>query len=564
MGVAPHFYFAQDELFLIPVEHIDRTGVSAAFADELERRGVPSASREVFDRAMQLLWPALEALAKRRPDTFVPPRATNVFVLREGAPWPPYFRPFEGMSAVVYACDLDPEVSCPEHAAFQLLVSERLGQTRRAGAALREALPFLLSLDDPAAERLAAAARRTRRPDAAPLAALADLLPALRAGARCEGLHELEPLPAGFARVKGTPLALDRALAPNLQAVMKQWDAVAAELSEAHSARQRVSSGAAHASSVLAALVAEPPEVLIVDRAGETVWDPSTPTDTARLGEALRGVGDRPLDSLLRDLRLVSAVTRRFFESVEGARDLAVPTGSLEEAGGVYVHHDRRLIAYALEQPSFAPLAEQAPPYHRLLLAARTIHEWGHLAVDGGVVPVPAARQRAFTAACSALGDTFSRIVNALPRHAADEAELELRELRDEGTRLADLPFSRLEDYRANLLMKRLLPDEVLQAYVRANVRSLAAEPVKMLRKLARYAYEVQYLWLAELDDPWQYVEKSTYFAEEYIGSGLVERRLVEELFARVRSICECYEVDASRVAAPDAAAHDAIRRAFS
>lgn len=562
--VAPRFYFAQPELFMIPVEHIDRTGMSDAFAGELARRGHGPGLRETFDAALRLLWPALERLAKSLPDTFVPPRATNVFVLREGAPWPPYFRPFEGMSAVIYECDLDPERSGPELAALQLLLSERLGQTRRAGAALREALPFLLSLDDAAAERLARAARRSTRPDAAPLAQLAELLPSIRAGARCDGLHSLDPLPEGFARVKGTPLAIERSLAPALQGLMRQFDAVALELTEGHAARQRVRSHDAPEQRLVDSLASDPPEVLVVDRAGSLLWDPREASDTARLCAALSGAGERPLASLLADLRLVAAVTRCFFERVTGARELPVPSDSLEEAGGVYVQQERKLIAYALEQPSFAPLSEEAPPYHRLLLAARTVHEWGHLAVEGGVVPVPPAKRGAFDAACSALGDTFARIVNALPAHASDDAEQELRAMRDEGTRLADLPFSRLEDYRANLLMKRLMPDEVLQAYVRANVRSLAAEPVGMLRKLARYAYEAQYLWLAEVDDPWAYVEKGTYFCEEYIDSGLVSRSLVEELFARVRSICDCYEVDASRVVTPDEAGLDAIRRRLS
>jgi hypothetical protein len=187
-----------------------------------------------------------------------------------------------------------------------------------------------------------------------------------------------------------------------------------------------------------------------------------------------------------------------------------------------------------------------------LLLAARAMHEWGHLAVDGGVVPVPVSKEQEAAGAHAALEHLFSRIVNGMPADAAELADRELRAMRDEGTRLADLPFSRMEDYRANLVSKRLLSDAALQAYVRANVRSLATENVGTLRKLARYAYEAQYLWLADVLDPWRYLMESTYFREEFVDSKLVTEGAARELVEAVGRMCRCYEVDLSRLASSE------------
>ena len=64
---------------------------------------------------------------------------------------------------------------------------------------------------------------------------------------------------------------------------------------------------------------------------------------------------------------------------------------------------------------------------------------------------------------------------------------------------LARKTLARVGDYLANLLCRRLLPAEELQAYVRTNVRHHFGERLGVVSELARYAYEVHYLRLAGL-----------------------------------------------------------------
>ena len=68
------------------------------------------------------------------------------------------------------------------------------------------------------------------------------------------------------------------------------------------------------------------------------------------------------------------------------------------------MHRDRRLLAYNLDEPGIDRLHGPALPYARAMLGARTVHEWAHLAVDAGWVPlaVPAAELAQRVAALAA------------------------------------------------------------------------------------------------------------------------------------------------------------------
>lgn len=544
------FYFAHPELFLIPIEHLSPEGMSDAFAAELDRRAlVPKSFREVFNEAFRRLWGSLAELAGKAPDAFPPPRLINIAVLLNASTMHPYFQPFEGMSAVVYASDFDPATSSVEHAAYQLLIAERLGQTRRASLAAMTGLPYLFFGGEPRSLDFIEGARRALRPDAEASRAVADLLPELRAGALCEGLDFEGSPPEGYGRVKATPLAFRRDFLPSLQAFVKRLDGVAHGVVDAYYEAARARRHAFDPEEeVCRFLREERPRVLVVAKGGETLWDPRTAEATADVREAISGIGERPARSLIEDLRTVSGVTERFFDGVRGAADLRVPAQSIEESGGVYVHHDRKILAYALEQPGFQPLREEAPPYYRMLLAARAMHEWGHLAVTDGVVRIAPERRGEHNAARAEVGARLERIAREASPEARPLMQQELRALLEEGTSLSDLPFARVEDYQANLLMRRLLPPGPLGAYVRANVRSLAAEDIGLLRKLARYAYEAQYLGLVGLADPWGYLASSTYFLEEYVLAGVTSEESAKALLDAVGKACACYEVDEARL----------------
>jgi hypothetical protein len=547
------FYFAHPELFLIPVEHLGPGGMSDAFAAELDRRSlVPRSFRDVFDEAFRRLFSALSSLASKAPDAFPSPRLVNVAVLLDRSRMHPYFQPFEGMTDVAYASDFDRATSSVEHAAYELLFAERLGQTRRASLATMATLPYLFQLDERRLRDFIEGAGRSRRPDAEAARTVADLLPELRANAACEGIDFEGAPPEGYGRVKSTPLAFRRDFLFTLQSFVKRIDGIAHGVVEAYYEAERARrDDEKPEEEVCRFLHEERPRVLIVTKSGRLLWEPTLPEATADVREAITGIGERPAQSLIADLRTVSDVTARFFHGVKGAEDFRVPTQSIEESGGVYVHHDRKLLAYALEQPGLQPLREEAPPYHRLLLAARAMHEWGHLSVEAGVVRIPPERRAQHEAAQGDVRACFERIVSRTSAEARPLIQEEVRALLDEGTDFSALPFARIEDYGANLIVRRLLPPEPFEAYARANVRSLAAEDIGLLRKLARYAYEVQYLRLIGLEDPWGYLAASTYFREEYVDAGVVSEDDAKALIAAVEKVCACHEVDESRINEP-------------
>lgn len=547
MDLTP-FYFAHPDLFLVPIEHLSPQGIDETFAEILRGRSLATPEfLALFNQAFALQWKASESLCRADPDSFPPPRLVNIAVFTGEAPMHPYYQPFEGISVMMYGCDFDPSTSSAQHAAYQFLVSERLGQTRRASAATLNATVHLLTLTNDEARDFCEGAARSTRPDAACAQLIAKHLPELREALLVTGLHFQSAPPDTHRRIKDTPIAVRRAFIPNLQQLIKQLDEIANDTVENYYKRQSQRMESTSPENEIAAFLSrEAPSVLVVSKQGDLLWTPVNATNTARLLPALSGIGERPAQSLIEDLRTVGKVTDRFFHQIKNSTSFRIPTQSLEEAGGVYLHHTHRLVAYALEQPGLSPLREEAPPYHRLLLAARVMHEWGHVAVEANVIRVAPHRKAEFDTKKQKVGAVLARIAKAMPSSVQPGVEEELRAMRSAGFSLSDLPFGRHEDYRSNMLCKRLLPPEPVQAYARANIRSLAAENIGLVHKLARYSYEAQYLWLAEVPNPWAYFLAGTYFREEYIEPGLLCAEDARELFSAVSDACGCYEFDES------------------
>ncbi len=541
--------FGDEDAILLPLEQLSPEGMSDAFFEQLAARG-RGQLRELFDAAFSRVFRAEERLAREAPDTFPPPKLSNLVLLTGVDRVHPYFRPFPEVSLVLYAADFDARTSSVQHAAFQLLWAERLAQTGRAGFAALETLPYLFSLDEPDRTDFMAGCERSRRPDRAIALRVARALTELGEHLRCDGVHVTEPPPEGFARVKNAPILIHRSAAPLVQALVTELDQATKVVVDQHFARQAVRSGDERLKTLCNFLAEERPRLLVLGDDAKVLWDPDWPREVGALRQRLASVGDRPLESVLADLRCVGETTEIFFRGVLGARRFHIHSDALEAAGGLFIHQDRSLLAYALTQPGLDTTREQAPPFHRLLLAARAMHEWGHVAVESGVVPVPPDKATEFEQAHTHLAEVFDQIVASVPAEFRETVDRELEAMQREGTRLSDLPFSRMEDYRSNLLMRRLLPPEPLQAYVRTNVRSLAKERIGPLRKLARYAYEVQYLFLAGFADPVAYLLSGTFFGEEYLASGLVSEAHARAVIDAVGRLARCFEVDETRLVA--------------
>ena len=87
------------------------------------------------------------------------------------------------------------------------------------------------------------------------------------------------------------------------------------------------------------------------------------------------------------------------------------------------------------------------------------------------------------------------------------------------------------------------------ETYVRNNVYSLAlAYPsTGLFRRLARYAFEYQYLRFSAVADPRRYLLASTWFDAEYLETGILDEARLARLLDTVGCLLDCYAVDESR-----------------
>ena len=111
---------------------------------------------------------------------------------------------------------------------------------------------------------------------------------------------------------------------------------------------------------------------------------------------------------------------------------------------------------------------------------------------------------------------------------------------------MCDLVLVRMSDFLSNVLARRYLPTEELEAYVRANVHTHIGEETRPLHLLARHAYEYQYLSLGHVEDPERYFLRSTWFQDYFVDTGLVPLPHLRALLSAVGRVCACYEVDES------------------
>jgi hypothetical protein len=185
------------------------------------------------------------------------------------------------------------------------------------------------------------------------------------------------------------------------------------------------------------------------------------------------------------------------------------------------------------------------------MLGARTIHEWGHRAVDAGWVPLRDDARARDEALREELVEVFEHVLRDAPAavrsHTADDSA------RLDGDQpaaaVALIPLERLPDYQANLLSQRYLSLFERETYIRNNVYSLslAYPSTGLFRRLARYAFELQYLRFSEIADRSGYFRASTWFEDEYLKTGIVREELAERLFGTVGEILDGYAVDETK-----------------
>ena len=554
------YYFAHDEMFLIPIEHLSPQGISREFQTVLRDRAAASAEWiDLFNDAFAMYWQRLAELARRAPRYWFPPRLQHVCIVTDPVRVRPYFQPLNKSAWLLYALDFDPTTSNPEFTAYLFLHAERMGLLQEVTHSVVRNLSYWLVRTDEQVADFCDACRRSRRPDASAFRALAEAMPWIRR------LHHGSLKPSMLAsaaprvHVPHSGLSMPREFQPQLDALVRHWASAARSAMDAfYSFYAR--RGRDRAGELTRWLESEAPCVLIAGRQGRILWDPDAPHDVAPVRAALGGIGERAAESIRADLQVIDAHTRRFLGSLRDPQTLPPPHPDTMQSGLSYLHIARKLIAYNVCEAGMERLRVPAPPFERFMLGARTMHEWGHLAAEAGWISVTPTRRQEHADLGAQLAAIFSAIHRDAPPEVRAHTAAELASLAgprgDVGQALAQIPLNRMPDYQANLLARRYLSFAERETYLRNNVYSLTLESpsTALFQRLARYAYEYQYLRFSAVADPLAYFLHSTWLANEYLERRILSEERLQALFETVRSLCGCYAVDEEKFVTTESA----------
>lgn len=543
------FCFASPKVFLIPAEHLSPTGMSAPFARLLtERRTVPSQWIDRFNEAFSLYFERVSDLADKAPDYWRKPRTANICVVRDPIGTRPYYLPFAKTSWLLYENDFDPDGSSPEFGAYQFAHVERLAATGDPSTTWLHNLGYFLERSDAERASFVAGCTTSTRPDADAFRTLATLMTDIVSFTH-DQLGPSRASAEGTARIAFAGLNVPEAHQATCQTIAKSFRAEAHNATYRYFQAQQSSDPTNGVDELLQWLANHAPKVLVTDQFGGTLWDCDRPRETDALRAVLEEIAPPAVTSLTEDWALIDRHSRAFLSALVDPTGLEFPEHGLDQADGVFLHSGRKMIAYSLVQPGLQSLAEEAPPYHRLLVGARTIHEWGHLAAEAGIVCVPDHLADTHSEQHQRLIGTFDEIVANAPDPFRAMAKKEVDLLAQDGCHLGDMPLRRIGDYQANLLAREFLSAPEMEAYARANVGPLLDEDgVGPYLALARHAYEYQYLRLTEIEDPFAYFLATTWFGPTYFETGIVSQPQTRNLFDTVSALFDCYEVDRTKM----------------
>lgn len=546
------FYFAHPDVFLVGVEHLTESGLSSDFAEALRNeRGVSGEWIALFNKSYATYWTRANRLYAEAPEGWFPPRRQNLLIATTADGTRPYYQPFAGASWMLYASDFDPSVSNVEFGAYQFLHAERLSNAKDMARAVIGGMSYWLTRTRPDIDRFCRACQNTPRPDARVFRRLAHAMPWVRKlyHARLRPPprnHELKVRPI---RDAGLIVPEDR-LEPLEQLVgALRTDAVDTferymEASQQGTPQEPLVAMARTPAAFVCDWLAEAsPRLLVGDGQGKILWDPDRPREVDALRQALGKIGAVAAESLQLDLEIVGRRTAKILGALREPERLPAHSEDVEQHGGVYLHEKRKLIVYDLSQPGLDVRREPAPPYHRQLLGARVIHEWGHLAAEAGMAAVPEDRKAEHEAAKKDVVDAVERLVAAAPSAFRTSAAEEAKG-RAAGVFVLELIESRMSDYLANLVLERFADEAELESYIRANVASRFGEDLDPLAMLARYAYEVQYLHLGQVEDRFGYFLGSTWFRDYLVDTKVVSEAHLRAVFDATERLCRCHALD--------------------
>lgn len=540
----------QDGLFLIPIEALGQAGLDPDFAAMLMARGLvkrPWIQR--FDAAFLAYGQRCAELNQRAPRHWFPPRVQHVCVITRPDVLRPYFEPFRESSWLFYAADFEPKRSSLELSTYLFLHAERMALFGEIVPTLVANLSYFLTLDEAQAADFVAGCQATNRPDAAGFRALARAMPGIRRLYHQDLKPPTGPLPeAGL--MPHTGLILPAGSGSPLEKLEEAWAEAAMTAYQRH-LRSHARPAANGASQVAGWLRETRAQVLVCADEGEILWTPDAPEDVERLVAGLDGITESGAANVLADLAVIDRHTRRFLACLRQPDALVDPAPYITASGLSFIHKERKLVGYGIGPGENAERLWQAtPPYERFMLAARTVHEWGHLAAESEWIGVPADGQARFDAKSAELAVLLEKILAAAPPEVRTRAQAEVDALRGKkagfGGTLVKRMLVRSEDYMANLLARRFLSPDEMDTYVRNNVSShvLGDQPDATFHQILRLAYEFQYLRLARIEQPWEWFLASTWFEPRFVDRGVLTLEQFRRLVDLVGEICGCYRID--------------------
>lgn len=546
--------FAHEEMFVVPVEALSPNGALPAFGAEAEQAaGVAQHVVQCISEAFARYWERSLALHEADEAQWFPPRAQHICVIRKGHHVRPYFQPIYNSSWLFYEDDFDLETSSIELATYLFFHAERMSWRRQVLAAFEENLPYWLVRKEEEVADFCQGCSRSSRPDAAAFRALSEVLPWLRRLYHRRLRPPALSVPGGLVALGTSGLLAPRGEVRHWEKLRLKWQQNAEKVVMHHytlyAKRERKP-----VALFCQWLSEHKPEVLLVGEELEVVWDPQQPPDTSKLSRVLGELAPAVAESLRADLEVIDVHSRRFRDAIRAPSPATA--ASVDPGGLSFLWRDRPIIAYRLCEPGMDRLRLPAPPYERLMLGARTMHEWGHLASAAGWVGVPPEKSGEFAESCARLEELCAQVVRDAPAAIRAALSNELERLEKEGSvgrALAQIVYARMEDYRANVVAREFLSPLELETYVRNNVTCLkqSMRPTALFQRLVRYAYEFQYLRLLGIEDPWSYLCSSTWFDREYWHCGLVSHSLTEQLFETVAHLCSLQRIDRGKLAPP-------------
>ncbi len=544
---------SQSGLFVIPIDALSPAGIDGAFSDALVENGTVCPNWIArFDHAYRLYWERTQAMRSRAPKYWFAPRLQHVCVVTRPEGVRPYFQPFHRSSWLLYQGDFEPATSSVEFSVFLFMQAERMGLMGEIVPALHANLPYFLTLSARQRKEFRQGCAHTERPDAGAFRVLADALPWLKTLYHEQFRRPRIALPR--LRIhKENGLIVPQSHSARVRALQEAWGDAAREVFAAYRRRYAGASGDL-ARGLGHWLMEHQPQALITGSEGAVLWNPERAGEQDDLRRALTAMTPAGAERIKEDLAVIDRHTRRFLASLAEPESLAEPAPYLTEGGLSYINAEHGLIAYDIGPGrNESRLWEPSPPYERLMLGARTVHEWGHLAAESGWVLVPEEHSRKRLELTERLAALFDELLAGAPPAVRDLTRPETvrleRKYGSMGQGLLAAMLRRIEDYMANLVASRFLDADEMDTYVRNNVASRVGQyrPGEVYMQLIRMAYEYQYLGLSRITRARRWYYASTWIEPLFFDAGVVTREQFETIVETVAGICSCYAVDRSK-----------------